>query len=696
MNKFLFSLFACFGQAWACFAQTDTNSINKSLQEVVVTATRNEQLLNKVPVPVTIINKQQIKDMGAVLLSQVLSEQTGLFLSSNHGTGIQMQGLESEYTLILLDGEPLIGRTAGTFDLSRIAVGNIERIEIIKGPVSSLYGSDALAGVINIITKNRAENGSTTLSGRYGSNGTYNGDINSVVLTPKSTIQSSANLLGSNGYTLGDDKTSPTIAPYHAATLQGRWQYQINNRWQSSVSGRWYNQQYKSYFTDQAGKIDDKGKEQDMNASWQLRYQQSERFTQLLRFYYSRYHTDENMWWQSSKELYDASYFTQQYFKPEYQADLKIAKSHLLTAGGGYVRETVSATRYDDQMAFNTGYLFIQDAWQPTEKWNIVLGGRYDMHNQYPSQFSPKLALSYNLSPTWRIMGSVGRGYRAPDFRQLYLHFNNAAVGYTVAGTKLATEIINDLTARGQIKRLTVDPSQLNSLNAERSWAFNVAAQGKLAENATAKVNLFYNSVSDMIDTRAIAEKTNGQYVFSYVNLQQITTCGSEVELNYSLNQWMLSGGYQYLRTKDNAIYDQVKAGKVYTTDENTKETRVLRRNEYFGLFNRSRHNANLKIAWTSRSSDWNANVRAIYRSKYGFTDENGNNVPDLKSEFVPGYLVTNLALSKQFFDKRMRVQGTVENLFNYSDYKHIPTMPGRLYTVAVSWTIQHTNQIKQ
>lgn len=696
MNKFLITLFTCFLQGWASFAQTDTSSVNKSLQEVVVTATRNEQLLNKVPIPVTIINKQQIKDMGAVLLSQVLSEQTGLFLSSNHGTGIQMQGLEAEYTLILLDGEPLIGRTAGTLDLSRIAVSNIERIEIIKGPVSSLYGSDALAGVINIITRNRAQSGSTTLGGRYGSNSTYNGDVNTVVLTPKSTLQASANLLGSNGYTLGDNKTSPTIAPYHATTMQGRWQYQINKNLQSSVSGRFYNQQYKSYFTDPAGRIDDKGKEQDMNAAWQLRFQQSERVTQLFRLYYSRYHTDENMWWQSSKESYDESYFTQQYFKPEYQGDWKLGKSHLFTAGGGYVRETVSATRYDEQMAFNTGYLFLQDAWQPTEKWNIILGGRYDMHNQYPSQFSPKLALSYNLSPTWRIMGSVGRGYRAPDFRQLYLHFNNAAVGYTVAGTKLASEIINDLTAKGQIKRLTVDPSQLNSLNAEKSWAFNVALQGKLATNAFAKVNLFYNSVSNLIDTRAIAEKTNGQYVYSYVNLQQITTCGSEVELNYSFNQWTVSGGYQYLRTKDNAIYDQVKAGKVYTTDEHTKETRVLHRNEYFGLFNRSRHNANLKLAWASPKNNWNANVRTIYRSKYGFTDENGNNVPDLKSEFVSGYLVTNLALSKQFFNKRMQVQGTIENLFNYNDYKHIPTMPGRLYTMAVSWTIQHTDHLKQ
>ena len=68
------------------------------------------------------------------------------------GEGIQMQGLDAQYVLILIDGVPLVGRSAGTLDLNRISVGNIKQIEVVKGASSSLYGSDALGGVINIIT----------------------------------------------------------------------------------------------------------------------------------------------------------------------------------------------------------------------------------------------------------------------------------------------------------------------------------------------------------------------------------------------------------------------------------------------------------------------------------------------------------------------------------------------------------------
>lgn len=88
-----------------------------------------------------------------VNIGDLLKEQNGIALSSNVRTGVQIMGLSADYTQILIDGQPMIGRVAGVLDLSRISVGNIERVEIVKGPMSSLYGSEALAGVINIITK---------------------------------------------------------------------------------------------------------------------------------------------------------------------------------------------------------------------------------------------------------------------------------------------------------------------------------------------------------------------------------------------------------------------------------------------------------------------------------------------------------------------------------------------------------------
>ncbi len=693
MNKYLLTL-ACIMRAGILFAQTDTCTKQQSLQEIVVTATRNEQQINKVPIPVTVITRQQLQSSGALLLQQILAEQTGLFITSNHGTGVQMQGLEAEYTLILLDGEPLIGRTAGTLDLSRITVSNIERIEIIKGPVSSLYGSDALAGVINIITSNRSDKGSTNITGRYGSNRTYNLDAQTKIPVQKGLFSFGANYLNSQGYTLGENQGSPTVAPYNALTLQSRWQQQWNSKWQSTLSGRFYQQRYSSYFQDTKGPVDDKGREQDANVSWNVKHTPTANFTQVFRIYYSRYATKEDMLYRDDKSSYDASFFTQQYLKPEYQADWQITPKHQLTAGTGYIHETVSATRYDDKMAFNTGYIFLQENWKPTDKWNILLGGRFDMHNQYPSQLSPKLSLSYQFLPQWRVLGSVGRGYRAPDFRQLYLHFNNAAVGYTVLGTRLLSAVIPEMQAQGQIKQLDINLQQLPELDAESSWSYNTGIQGTPWTGTNVRVNFFYNRVNNLIDTRAIAEKTNGQRVYSYINVKSITTCGAEAEISQNLGKYFqLAGGYQYLRTRDNELFDQVKKGQVYTTDPATRETRALKRSEYFGLFNRSHHTANFKISYIQPRYGIDAYARVLYRSKYGFTDENGNNTPDLKSEFVPGYATVNFSIAKYLLEKRLRVQVTADNLFNYSDYQHIPTMPGRLYALTLGWFFQHGNK---
>ena len=141
------------------------DSTAKLLDEVVVTATRTENKVSNIPLPIQVITAKNILLSGSQKLIDILQMQTGLVIANNplgialqgypnpFGEGIQMQGLDPEYTLILVNGEPLIGRNAGIINLGRIAIGNIKQIEIIRGPATCLYGSDALAGVINIITE---------------------------------------------------------------------------------------------------------------------------------------------------------------------------------------------------------------------------------------------------------------------------------------------------------------------------------------------------------------------------------------------------------------------------------------------------------------------------------------------------------------------------------------------------------------
>ena len=146
------AMFCCYLNTTAQQTVRDTAS-RESLNEVVVTATRTPRSVSNLPVPVTVIGQSAIERIGALRLNEVLMEQVGLQVITDHGTGLQLQGLSADYILILIDGEPVIGRTACTLDLTRLAVGNIQRIEIVKGPSSLLYGSEAMGGVVNIITK---------------------------------------------------------------------------------------------------------------------------------------------------------------------------------------------------------------------------------------------------------------------------------------------------------------------------------------------------------------------------------------------------------------------------------------------------------------------------------------------------------------------------------------------------------------
>ncbi|WGU71318.1 TonB-dependent receptor plug domain-containing protein [Capnocytophaga canimorsus] len=135
--------------------QTHKDSVDYKLGEVVISATRTLRQLSSLPLQVQLIKEKEIRSTNASRLSEVLAEQNGLVTIPGHtgGEGIQMQGLDVAYTLILIDEMPLVGRVLGQLDLNRISVGNIQQVEIVKGASSSLYGSEALGGVINVITK---------------------------------------------------------------------------------------------------------------------------------------------------------------------------------------------------------------------------------------------------------------------------------------------------------------------------------------------------------------------------------------------------------------------------------------------------------------------------------------------------------------------------------------------------------------
>jgi outer membrane receptor for ferrienterochelin and colicins len=657
----------------------------KSLPEVVVTATRTERQVGTLPLPVTVVGQAQVRNMGSLRLNDVLAEQTGLVIVpqvNGFGNGVQVQGFNPDYTLILVDGEPLVGRSAGVLELTRLAVGNIKKIEIVKGPSSSIYGSEALAGVINIITQN-PDGLRGSVQSRYGTNQTLDlsGDFN--YKKDKLGLYVFANRYQTGGYDLTPNTFGNTVDPFHNYTLNSKLTYDFSANTRFTLAGRYFNEQQTSSY-DAGGPANPLpvvggGQVSDWNLNPVLSHRFSAKLKLTTRFYATGYQA--NSAWQQASDgrPHDSTTFRQTFSRPEVVAEYFINDHHTATLGAGHIRESVEASRYTERKAFSSSYVFFQYEWHPIKRLSLIAGGRYDAHSEYQSQFSPKVSAQYGLNRWLAVRGSVGVGFKAPDFRQLYLNFNNAVAGYTVYGAREIVGNIERLQAQGQLLQVLFPMSAFGNLRAESSVAYNLGLKLTPRENLHGSLNLFHNEVQDLIEFQPVAMRNNGQLIYSYFNLSRVFTQGLELEGTWSFaRHFNLGGGYQLLLARDRATLDQIRKGNVFARDPATLVTRRVQASDYGGLFNRSRHSANLKLFYENPAKGLSGSVRAIYRGRFGFADLNSNQILDADSEYAPGFVTWNLSVAKTF-RQLVRVQVGVDNVLGYTDPAHLPNVPGRL-----------------
>ncbi|MDR7208899.1 TonB-dependent receptor [Flavobacterium piscis] len=657
--------------------ETTGNLKTQKLNEVtVVTATRTERIVSSLPLPVVIITSETIIKSGVTRLNEILNEQTGIILIPDESgfEGIQMQGLDAAYTMILIDGVPLVGRSAGVLDLSRVSVGNIERIEIVKGASSALYGSEAMGGVINVITKRPVKDVfSGNLSYRYG---TFNtNDINTNLLWKKKKLSANlfTNFYSSDGYDL--DKTTPlkNIENFYNTTIQPKLYYDFSENLKLIVSNRFYNQKMNNAAIIDSEQYNGDATEKEWNAQVKFEHKWNSKLYSEYELYTTNYKNDSFLNDQDNL-LFEKSYYDQWLFRPEIRTTLSI-KNNKLSSGIGLNYETLDRTYFAKNVNFNSQYVFIQYDYNPSEKWNILTGFRYDSHSEYASQFSPKLAVNYKINNNFSLKGSVGYGYKAPDFRQLFFDFTNPSVGYTVLGYNVAEDRLNQFENQGQLLSRAPGISFENPLEAESGVNFNFGTFYK-RNKLKLEVNAFYNSIKNLIDTRAVAQKNNGQNIFSYFNISEIFTYGVEYNSTYTFSkEFTISLGYQYLIAKDKSVVDNFEDHQYIRNSQ--LQTVQINKSDYFGLFNRSKHTANMKFAYTIPKIKTDINLRVFYRSKYGMFDTNNNNILDKYDKFVNDYLITNLSISKYITDKLL-LQAGANNLFDYTDPGQISNLPGR------------------
>ncbi len=649
-------------------------------ETVVVTATRTRRDIEEVTIPVSVVTGQQIQSSGSLRLSDILGEQTGLQVVNDHGTGIQVQGFASDYTLIMIDGNPVIGRTAGTLNLSRITVRNVKQIEIVKGPSSALWGSDALAGVINIITEESVEPLSVGLTTRYGENNTLDlsGDLS--FNTDRWNNKFFINRNSSGGYSLNPNSISKTVPEFANYTFSYNTDLEISDRLIFNASARYFTeiQDNLSSITSSDGDpqilISDASQE-DLVVKPRFTYTPLDRLNLELGWMTSFYKTVSDLKFKDSGETYEYTEFNQYYNKPELQATYRWADQHHSVLGTGAVFERLDAERYPSQPDFITNFVYLQHSWIPSQELEITGGFRFDAHSEYSSQISPKFSARYNLTDRIQLRGSIGRGFKAPEFRQLFLNFTNPTAGYSVFGSSTVREGIERLQSEGNIDQILIPLSSLDEIKAESSWAANLGVDVDLTDQIRWRINLFRNNVTDLIETAPIARKTNGQSVFSYFNLNDVYTQGIETELRWTVNtNIQASVGYQFLDAK--RLFEDERTVQ---DDQGEVVTRTF--SSYEPMFNRSKHSGNVKLFYDN-AAGWGATLRGMYRGEYGLYDSNGNGFVN-NSEYEPSYMLWNASVSKQLFTD-YNLQLGVNNLFDHTSI-NTPNLPGRIWYMQAS-----------
>jgi len=262
-------------------------------------------------------------------------------------------------------------------------------------------------------------------------------------------------------------------------------------------------------------------------------------------------------------------------------------------------------------------------------------------------------------------------------------------VGYTVLGYNVAIEKLDKLLEQGQILDTVIPREELfNSLEAESSIGYNLGLNF-YKSNWSLDLNLFRNDFKNLIDTRIIARKLNGQNVFSYINFDKIYTTGLGFNAKYKFDKNLnISAGYQLLYSFDKWKRSQIKNGEIFVREQITNVVKLLNQKDYLGLENRSRHLANLKFFYSINKSKLKINLRFIYRSRFAEFDTNGNGLIDnYDSSFIEGFVTTNLSATKTFFKKFDFQVGLSNNLIDYTD-QNTPKIPGFLGFVKLNYRI--------
>lgn len=485
----------------ASAAEQSENLDSYQGEEYVVTATRTELTAKEVPQSVEVITKEEIQNIGATNVNDALRIATNLEVPQAAGVGntISMRGSGKNDVLVLLNGRRIPGEGYGmvstnTYVLSRLNVNNIERIEILRGPAGALYGSDAQAGVINVITK-KPEKQSVTIgaaTNSYDISNYYHFDSGK---DGKLSAAFDANFIKTRYFKWDDANMSQYYGPRQNYSLDIDYDMDENNKLNLYLDYENTDQSYRSW-NSRTGiyegilpyKVDRRSASLTYNGK-------NENSNYMIT---GTYGTLKKLSGTSGESEYT-------YYSLEARDTINLDDKNRFTFGAEYREDSRESTGVDDSTGQYSLYLY--DEMRVGDKLLLIPSVRYDHHDSFGSQTSPNIGATYEFTDTQRLKANYGEGYRAPSISELY-------------GGSFANP----------------------DLRPEESKGYELSYEQEFNDNTAAKLTYFKNKKENEIAMDMSAPP------YLYYNLDETESEGIEFEVEHELgNGFSVAGNYAYL-----------------------------------------------------------------------------------------------------------------------------------------------------
>jgi outer membrane receptor for ferrienterochelin and colicins len=498
---------------------------------IVITDARRERPLAETTVATEVITREQIEQSGAETLAELLADHPGIEVAGSlRGSAIRMQGLDADYVLVLVDGQRAIGRINGAINADQFPVEDIERIEIVKGASSALYGSDALAGVVHIITRKADRPMEAELHSSYGRFNTL--DLSGRVGGRHGAwnTRTSAGWHRSDGYDLDPATVGTSASAYDDLHIAHRTSYGPMANLELVLRADYQRRDQHGVDASSTGAVFDRTtRTETASTSLAARWQPARSATISASGHYSLWLDQFLLDQRASAALDRYETAREQLGEAKLQYDAAITGRHFLSVGGEGLAEFLESDRLAGDGARYRIALFGQHEWTIVGLPAVVVapGLRMDLDSQFGQHVSPKLAARWDVHHDWIVRASYGAGFRAPGFRELLLRFENPNVGYLIEGNP--------------------------ALEPESSRSANAGVEARIHRRATAAVNLFHNDIDNLIAVDLLDEPSaDGIERFGYVNIASARTRGLELQAKIEARQALaVELGYTLTDTLD-------------------------------------------------------------------------------------------------------------------------------------------------